>query len=179
MIETLRFVRGAVAKKDYQPALTHFQIRNGRITGFNGTIALSSPIGIDIDAVPKAEPFLRAIENCTVEPTVIHKTEAGRLGLRSGRFRAFVDCLDDDAHELFDNVKPEGEGNTRLVIGETGVIEGSCEAHVVELHGTVKGDITGRVRVVLGPRARVEGNLHYGAVEMAAGAAIKGKMVKL
>lgn len=114
MIETLRFVRGAVAKKDYQPALTHFQIRNGRITGFNGTIALSSPIGIDIDAVPKAEPFLRAIENCTVEPTVIHKTEAGRLGLRSGRFRAFVDCLDDDAHELFDNVKPEGETITPL-----------------------------------------------------------------
>ncbi len=77
------------------------------------------------------------------------------------------------------NVKPEGEGNSRLVIGETGVIEGSCEAHVVELHGTVKGDITGRVRVVLGPKARVEGNLIYGAVEMAAGAAIKGKMVKL
>jgi len=77
------------------------------------------------------------------------------------------------------NVKPEGEGSTRLVIGESGVIEGSCEAHVVELHGTVKGDITGRVRVVLGPRARVEGNLLYGAVEMAAGAAIKGKMVKL
>jgi cytoskeletal protein CcmA (bactofilin family) len=77
------------------------------------------------------------------------------------------------------NVKPEGEGESRLVIGENGVIEGSCEASVVELHGTVKGDITGRVRVVLGPRARVEGNLHYGAVEMAAGAAIKGKMVKL
>lgn len=77
------------------------------------------------------------------------------------------------------NVKPEGAGASRLVIGETGVIEGSCEAQVVELHGTVKGDITGRVRVVLGPRARVEGNLHYGAVEMAAGAAIKGKMVKI
>lgn len=77
------------------------------------------------------------------------------------------------------NVKPGGEDSTRLVIGETGVIEGSCEAHVVELHGTVKGDIIGRVRVLLGPKARVEGNLHYGAVEMAAGAAIKGKMVKI
>jgi cytoskeletal protein CcmA (bactofilin family) len=77
------------------------------------------------------------------------------------------------------NVRPEGEASTRLVIGETGTIEGSCEAHVVELHGTVKGDITARVRVLLGPRARVEGNLHYGAIEMAAGAAIKGKMVKL
>jgi len=77
------------------------------------------------------------------------------------------------------NVKPEGAGASRLVIGESGVIEGSCEANVVELHGTVKGDITGSTRVVLGPKARVEGNLHYGTIEMAAGAAIKGKMVKI
>lgn len=77
------------------------------------------------------------------------------------------------------NVRPEGEGASRLVIGANGVVEGSCEAQVVELHGTVKGDITGRHRVVLGPNARVEGNLSYGAIEMAAGAAIKGKMVKL
>ena len=77
------------------------------------------------------------------------------------------------------NVRSEGEGDTRLVIGESGVVEGSCEAQVVELHGTVKGDITGRQRVVLGPRARVEGNLHYGAIEMAAGAAIKGKLLKI
>jgi|SRR5688572_6137300 cytoskeletal protein CcmA (bactofilin family) len=77
------------------------------------------------------------------------------------------------------SVKPLPEGVTRLVIGETGVIEGSCEAGVVELHGTVKGDITGRQRVVLGPRAQVEGNLYYGAIEMAAGATIKGKLLKL
>jgi cytoskeletal protein CcmA (bactofilin family) len=77
------------------------------------------------------------------------------------------------------SVKPEGEGATRLVIGETGTIEGSCEAQVVELHGTVKGDTRAAQRVVLGPRARVEGNLYYGAIEMAAGAAIKGKLVKV
>lgn len=77
------------------------------------------------------------------------------------------------------NVKSGGEAASRLVIGEHGVVEGSCEAQVIELHGTVKGDITGRQRVVLGPNARVEGNLSYGAIEMAAGAAIKGKMVKL
>jgi cytoskeletal protein CcmA (bactofilin family) len=77
------------------------------------------------------------------------------------------------------SVKPEGAGNTRLVVGEAGVIEGSCEAQVVELHGTVKGDITASQRVVLGPRARVEGNLSYGAIEMAAGATIKGKLLRL
>ena len=77
------------------------------------------------------------------------------------------------------SVKAEGEGATRLVIGERGVVEGSCEAQFVELHGTVKGDITARQRVVLGPNARVEGNLHYGTIEMAAGATIKGKLLKI
>jgi cytoskeletal protein CcmA (bactofilin family) len=77
------------------------------------------------------------------------------------------------------SVKPVGEGPTRLVIGETGIVEGSCEAQVVELHGTVKGDIRASQRVVMGARAKVEGNLHYGTIEMAAGATIKGKLLKV
>jgi cytoskeletal protein CcmA (bactofilin family) len=77
------------------------------------------------------------------------------------------------------SVKSDGDGATRLVIGETGVVEGSCEAQVVELHGTVKGDIRASRHVVLGPRAQVEGNLHYGTMEMAAGATIKGKLLKV
>ena len=68
---------------------------------------------------------------------------------------------------------------SRLVVSEIAVIEGSVEAQVVELHGTVRGDIIASGRVALGPRARVEGNLHYGSIEMAAGAHIKGKLVKL
>ena len=81
--------------------------------------------------------------------------------------------------EVTGSVKPQGEGATRLVIGETGVIDGSCEAQVVELFGTVKGDIRGSQRVMLGPKARVEGNLQYGTIEMAAGASIKGKLLKI
>ena len=77
------------------------------------------------------------------------------------------------------NVQATGEAPSRLVISESAVIEGSVVADVVELHGTVRGDIQARGRVALGPGARVEGNLHYGAIEMAAGAHIKGKLVKL
>jgi cytoskeletal protein CcmA (bactofilin family) len=77
------------------------------------------------------------------------------------------------------SVRSEGEGASRLVIGQSGVVEGSCAAQVVELHGTVKGDIAARDRVVLGPQARVEGNLTYGTLEMAAGATIKGKLLKI
>jgi cytoskeletal protein CcmA (bactofilin family) len=77
------------------------------------------------------------------------------------------------------SVRAQGNGASRLIIGEAAVVEGSCEAHVVELHGNVKGDILARERIVLGPNARVEGNLHYGTLEMAAGATIKGKLLKI
>jgi cytoskeletal protein CcmA (bactofilin family) len=77
------------------------------------------------------------------------------------------------------SVKAEGEGNSRLVIGESAVIEGSVEAPIVELYGVVRGDIIAPSRVVLGPKGRVEGNVQYGALEVAAGASIKGKLMKL
>jgi cytoskeletal protein CcmA (bactofilin family) len=77
------------------------------------------------------------------------------------------------------SVKATGAGVSRLVVGESGVIEGSVVAPVVELHGLVRGDILASKRVVLGPKARVEGNVQYEALEVAAGASIKGKLVKL
>jgi cytoskeletal protein CcmA (bactofilin family) len=77
------------------------------------------------------------------------------------------------------SVKATGVGTARLVVGESGVIEGSVVAPVVELHGLVRGDIVASRRVVLGPKARVEGNVEYASLEVAAGASIKGKLVKL
>jgi cytoskeletal protein CcmA (bactofilin family) len=77
------------------------------------------------------------------------------------------------------HVRATGEGPSRLVVGEAAEIEGSVEAEVVELHGLVRGDILARGRIQLGPRARVEGNLTYGALEVAAGALISGKLLKL
>ena len=77
------------------------------------------------------------------------------------------------------SVKATGDGISRLVVGDAAVIEGSVEAPVVELHGLVRGDIEASRRVTLGPKGRVEGNVKYGALEVAAGASIKGKLVKL
>jgi cytoskeletal protein CcmA (bactofilin family) len=77
------------------------------------------------------------------------------------------------------SVRARADAPSRLVVSESALIEGSVEAGVVELHGTVRGDIVAPQRIVLGPKARVEGNLHYGDIEMAAGAHIKGKLLKL
>lgn len=64
-----------------------------------------------------------------------------------------------------------------LSVSEHGVVEGSVEAAQVVLNGAVFGDIYGADRVVLGAKARVQGNVHYGAIEMALGAEIQGRLV--
>lgn len=103
MIETLKFVQGAVAKKDFIPALTHFCIKDGFIRGFNGRLSLCSPIDLDIEAYPKALPFVKAIEKCS-GTVALTKTASGRLSVKSGNFKAFIDCIDGD----FPDVQPEG-----------------------------------------------------------------------
>lgn len=105
MLDAIRFTRGAVAKKDYVPELTHFRIAGGRVTGFNGILALSSPINLDLDVRPKATDFAKALNACE-ETTTMHLTKAGRLSVRSGNFRCLVDCLPDDYTET--PVVPEG-----------------------------------------------------------------------
>jgi hypothetical protein len=93
---TLKLVQGAVAKKDYVPALTHFHIEDGRIYGFNGVMAISAPIDLAVTATPKAVPFVKAIESLPEgNAVVLNLTTAGKLSIKAGNFRAYVDCHDD------------------------------------------------------------------------------------
>lgn len=103
MLSSLKFVQGAVAKKDFVPALNHFRIEGGRVKGQNGMIALSGPIDLDLSITPKAVEFTKAIQACN-DTISLHLTPAGRLSIKSGRFKAFVDCLS----EPFPAVEPEG-----------------------------------------------------------------------
>ena len=107
MLEELKFVQGAVAKKDLLPALSHYRIENGTVRSFNGTLALCSPIAFDIDCTPKAIPFYKAIQNCS-ETVTLKITPAGRLNIRSGSFTAFIDCVQTETP----HVLPEGELTT-------------------------------------------------------------------
>lgn len=104
MLRELKFVQGAVAKKDFIPAMTHFSIRDGRVSAFNGKLALSSPIQCDLECKPKAIPMVQAIGRCgeTIQLTM---TPAGRLSIKSGSFKAFVECIEDEMPDM----QPEGE----------------------------------------------------------------------
>lgn len=98
MLRELQFVKGAVAKKDFDPTLTHFLIRGGRVWGFNGVIGLSSPIACDLDIAPQGLPFLKALNAC--EDTVtLRVADNGQLLVRSGNFRTAVNCVAPEEHK--------------------------------------------------------------------------------
>lgn len=104
MLKELKFVQGAVAKKDFLPAMTHFAIENGVVRSFNGIVALSSPIPFDIDCKPKATTLVKAISHCN-ETVTLNMTQSGRLSIRSGPFKAFIECV----HQETPHVYPEGD----------------------------------------------------------------------
>lgn len=101
---SLKFAQGAVSKKDFVPALSHFQITEGRVTGYDGKLSLSAPIALDLECCPKAVPFVKAVEACT-DTAQLAMTDSGKLTIRSGKFRAHVECL---PLETFPVVGPEG-----------------------------------------------------------------------
>jgi hypothetical protein len=104
MLGALKFTMGAVAKKDLVPAITHFRIEKGFVRSYNGALALCSPIPFDIDCIPKADSLVRAISNC--EQTVtMSMTPGKRLSIKSGRFRAFVECIEGETP----HVNPAGK----------------------------------------------------------------------
>lgn len=103
MLEALKFVQGAVAKKDFVPALTHYRIEKGRIKGYNGAMALSSPIDLDLEVTPKAATFAKAIKTCT-DTVAMSVTPGNRLSIKSGTFKAFIECTE----EPYPEIEPEG-----------------------------------------------------------------------
>jgi DNA polymerase III sliding clamp (beta) subunit (PCNA family) len=105
MLKSLKFVSGAINKKDYVQALSHFRIENKIVRGFSGVIGISCPIALDLDITPNAEQFTKAIQTC--QDTIgMHVTKNGKLSIKSGNFKALVNCIEK---ESFPEILPDGE----------------------------------------------------------------------
>lgn len=103
MLDALKFVQGATTDKGLVPALSHFRIKGGRITGFNGALALSAPISVGLDLCPHAGRMIAAIEAC--DETVALSLSKGKLLVNTNTFKTHVDCLPDTDLPV---VHPEG-----------------------------------------------------------------------
>lgn len=103
LLGALKFVQGSVAKKELQEGLTHFRIVDGFVRGYNGVMALCSPIGLGVDCTPKAEPLIKAITACeeAVQMTMLTN---GKLSIKSGGFKVSIDTIDGPTV----HVEPEG-----------------------------------------------------------------------
>jgi len=107
VIKELRMVRGAVAKKDIVPVLTHFHIYDKRIQGGNGKIAIDCPCDTlpDMNVTVPAERFLKAVDACGGEPNIKIKDDT-KLIVSKRKFRATLPLLE---HTTFPrNTQPDG-----------------------------------------------------------------------
>lgn len=71
-------------------------------------------------------------------------------------------------------VKGEIHLDSRLVIGETGRVEGKVFARSVQVAGKVEGNVSGRERIEVLPSGRLEGDVVAPSVVIAEGAFFKG-----
>ena len=104
MLESLQFVRGAVARKDHIPVLKHFQIKDGYVQSHNGVLSLKAPIACDLTIKPLATSFVHAINLCE-DVVGLHETETGRLAVKSGQFKAYIET----STEEFPDIQPQGD----------------------------------------------------------------------
>ena len=77
------------------------------------------------------------------------------------------------------NVQTDGDDHATLTLSDRGTIEGEVRVPFIILNGLVKGDVHAFEHVELASSARVEGNVYYRLIEMAMGAEVNGKLVRL
>lgn len=77
------------------------------------------------------------------------------------------------------NVSSKADESATLTVSERGSIEGEVKVPYVILNGVVKGDVHASDRVELAATARVEGDVYYRMIEMAMGAEVNGKLVRI
>lgn len=65
-----------------------------------------------------------------------------------------------------------------LTIGDQGCIEGDVRVSHVIVYGEIRGTIYATGLVDVRPNARISGDVHYGSLEMQAGAQIDGHLIK-
>lgn len=104
MLDALKFVARAIARRDYVPGLTHFRIENQRCTAYNGTLAISAPVDIAFNICPQASLFMKALEACE-DVITLRLDDNQSLLVRSGAFRVVVPCVPLDTVK---RISPEG-----------------------------------------------------------------------
>lgn len=102
LLTALRFCAPA-SKEVGSPNQTHLRLAGNWAVAFDGVVAMGHRIDSDIVACPHTRTLITALSKCD-GATQITQLGSGQLSIQSGRFRAFVPCLDN---ALLGNVAPD------------------------------------------------------------------------
>lgn len=75
------------------------------------------------------------------------------------------------------NIIAEDEKDAKVVIADTGVVEGEIRAPVVIVNGKVMGNIYSSKHLELAAKGNVTGTVNYHSIEMVKGAQVNGSMI--
>jgi cytoskeletal protein CcmA (bactofilin family) len=87
----------------------------------------------------------------------------------------FQGGLHVDGH-IHGNLVSDGE-HSLMIISPTASVEGEIHGHEVVINGRVQGDVYALGRLELGETAQVTGDVYYGAITVAIGATVNGRLV--
>ncbi len=79
--------------------------------------------------------------------------------------------------KLVGNIYAEDQKDARLVIADTGVVEGEIRVPVVIVNGTVIGNIYSSKQLEMAAKGLVKGTVHYHSIQMVKGAQVNGSMI--
>jgi cytoskeletal protein CcmA (bactofilin family) len=74
------------------------------------------------------------------------------------------------------NLIAEGE-RSLMIISPAASVEGEIHGYEVIIHGRVQGDVYATDRLELGETAQVTGDVYYGAITIAIGATVNGRLI--
>lgn len=77
------------------------------------------------------------------------------------------------------NVTSERDDRAMLTLSESGSIQGDVKVPYIILNGPVTGSVYATEHIELAAKARVEGDVHYASIEMAMGAEVNGRLVRI
>ncbi len=75
------------------------------------------------------------------------------------------------------NIIAEPGQDAKVVVAESGVVEGEIHVPVAVINGQVKGDIYSSKHVELAAKAVVVGSVHYHLIEMVKGSQVNGNLI--
>jgi cytoskeletal protein CcmA (bactofilin family) len=77
------------------------------------------------------------------------------------------------------NVSAMRDERAILTLSDSGLIEGNVEVPYIVLNGPVTGSVHAKDQIELASKAKVDGDVYYALIEMAMGAEVNGKLIKL